>query len=101
MDAKRGDPESPSAHHDPPRSALVRVVIETNDRGPWVEDAEWVLEYEDGSTERWPNDGIAAALPALQRLEGFDNQAVIAAMVCTDNASFVVWDANRASTKPS
>lgn len=69
------------------------VTIETNDLGPWAEDAEWVLTYADGSEVRWANGSIGPALSLLQKLPGFDNAAVVRAMQCTDNERFVVWQA--------
>lgn len=72
----------------------MRVTIETNDLGPWAEDAEWVLTYADGSEVRWANEQIGPALPVLQSLPGFDNAAVVRAMQCTDNERFVVWEAS-------
>jgi hypothetical protein len=68
---------------------LVEIRIETNDQGPWVEDAEWVFVQRDGTETRFGNGQIELA--TVQALPGFDNSAVIRAMTCTDNETFVVW----------
>ena len=68
------------------------VAIETNDSGPWGSDVWWHLEvdgrlvsYAQGAT------GEGELLPLLQRLPGFDNEAVIRAMGSTDNAVFLAF----------
>ena len=68
---------------------LVEIRIETNDQGPWIEDAEWVFVQRDGTETRFGNGQIE--LSRLQVLPGFDNSAVIRAMTCTENETFVVW----------
>ena len=72
------------------------VGIRTTDEGPFLPDVFWGLHgadkkpavvYAQGAT------GEPALLEALQsRLNGFDNQKVIEAMGCTDNAFFLVWE---------
>ena len=68
------------------------VVIVTTDDGPFADDVFWVLRC--GDREEVIPDGSPASanlLETLQKLPGFDNEAVIKAMMCTDNARFVVW----------
>jgi hypothetical protein len=75
---------------------LKEVVIETNTSGPWSADVWWLLTgatpdtscaYPGGAT------GEQALLQWLQRLPGFDDKNVIAAMGSTSNARFVCWRA--------
>jgi hypothetical protein len=69
------------------------VAIETNGSGPWGYDVWTVLEGGDKRVD-WPQgatgeDGMLAELQ--RRFPGFDDDAVIAAMGCTDNGRFVCW----------
>ena len=72
---------------------LVRLVIETNDSGPWGADVWWILEdtqgkcaYPQGAT------GEEEAMDAYKRrLDGFDWEAVVDAQGSTRNARFVCW----------
>jgi hypothetical protein len=75
---------------------LKEVAIETNSSGPWGADVWWLLTgatadarcaYPGGAT------GEQSVLQWLQRLPGFDDKAVIAAMGSTSNARFVCWQA--------
>lgn len=72
--------------------ALRAVTIRTTDAGPREEDVFLVLEGA-GAACCIPQgaDGSDELLERLQRLPGFDNEAVIAAMGCTDNATFPCW----------
>jgi hypothetical protein len=65
----------------------------TTDHGPFVDDVFWLLIGEDGKGCAVPSEaeGMKALLERLQRLPGFDNEAVIAAMGSTSNARFRVW----------
>lgn len=71
---------------------LKKITIVTTDQGPYVEDVFFVLEAEKGGTivsQEW-----ACKISLLERLAefpGFDNEAVIRAMGCTDNNSFLCW----------
>ncbi|HOX45985.1 MAG TPA: hypothetical protein PK668_20450 [Myxococcota bacterium] len=72
---------------------LVRVTIRTTDQGPITEDMFWVLHAQDGTgcvvgSELSPGQGLLAW---LQRLPGFDNQAVIDASSCTEDKEFLCW----------
>jgi len=71
---------------------LQRVLIRTTDQGPFSDDVFFILETTQFTV--WipqPARGCDELLQALQRLPGFDNAAVIAAMGCTDNHVFHCW----------
>jgi hypothetical protein len=73
--------------------AVELIMIETNDSGPWGADVWTVLEG-GGKRLLWPQGatGEEGMLAEMQRrFPGFDDDAVIAAMGCTDNARFVCW----------
>jgi hypothetical protein len=72
---------------------LEAVRIRTTDAGPFADDLHWELHRRDrgvlivGSEA----EGIDALIERLQRLPGFDNEAVIAASSSTQNALFPCW----------
>jgi hypothetical protein len=73
---------------------LVEVGIVTTDEGPYSEDVFFLLltsAREAGCVVPQGAEGAEALLGHLQRLPGFDNEAVIKAMGCTSNARFVCW----------
>ena len=73
---------------------LAEVGIITTDEGPWFEDVYWILIGSDGKSGCAVPQGAEGAdslLEALQKLHGFDNEAVIKAMGSTSNAQFVCW----------
>jgi hypothetical protein len=72
---------------------LAAVSIRTTDAGPFEDDLHWELHRREGGvlTVGSETDGIDALLDRLQRLPGFDNEAVIAASSSTHNASFPCW----------
>lgn len=72
---------------------LEAVTIRTTDAGPFQDDLRWVLQSRDGRKVivGSETEGIGALLEHLQRLPGFDNEAVIAAASSTENASFPCW----------
>lgn len=73
---------------------LESVVIVTTDEGPMVEDVYWLLAARGGKSGcavPGSAEGMDALLDRLQRLPGFDNEAVIRAMACTENTTFVCW----------
>jgi hypothetical protein len=73
---------------------LDAVIIETNDTGPWGIDVWWLLFGRDGSSGCAIPQGATGEkqlLEAVQRLPGFDNAQLIAAMSCTDNRKFLCW----------
>lgn len=72
---------------------LVEVDIITTDEGPYVDDVFWILVAADGSGCAVPQEmpGSEELLRRVQALPGFDNDAVIRAMGCAENAKFVCW----------
>lgn len=77
---------------------LVRVTIDTTDQGPYIPDCFWVLTHASGREIIIENDDVDAIvmLGAIQKaLAGFDNAAVVKAMMSTDYASFLAWQKER------
>jgi hypothetical protein len=73
-------------------SDLQIVFIETTDAGPFVDDVFWVLGGNvSGCVVPSESDGMSTLLERLQRLPGFDNNAVIEAMSCAENRRFICW----------
>lgn len=76
---------------------VASVQIHTTDQGPFVEDVHWVIAPRDGSAPLvvpGGNEGVSALLDIAPRfLDRFDHEAVIEAMGCTDNRTFMVWSA--------
>lgn len=71
---------------------IVEVGIVTTDEGPWLDDFHWILLGTSGGCAVPSGaEGERELLARLQALPGFDNEAVIRASSCTENASFVVW----------
>lgn len=72
---------------------LIRgIVIQTNDSGPLGADVWWFAAGDEGSvTFPMGASGEKEALAYFQTLPGFDNHALIDAMSCTDNATFLLW----------
>jgi hypothetical protein len=81
-----------------PWANVQRVVIQTNDTGPWGSDVWWLFEGPDqlciyplGAT------GAQEALAVLpQKFPGFDDNVVIRAMGSTSNRKFVCWEQRHA-----
>lgn len=75
-------------------SEVQRVLIETNDSGPWGADVWWILEGEaKRCTYPMGATGEQEALAEYQRrFPGFDDVAVIEAMGSTSNARFTCWE---------
>jgi hypothetical protein len=72
---------------------LVEVAIRTTPEGPWQEDVFFLLTGRDGGGVAVPH-GEAVELELLgwlQALPGFDNQQVVEAMGCAEDAMFVCW----------
>jgi hypothetical protein len=70
------------------------VIIETNDTGPIGTDVWWILAGGDGKSGCIVPQGATGEqemLHALQRLNGFDNNALIEAMTCVENQRFLCW----------
>jgi hypothetical protein len=75
-----------------PWDELHAVEIRTTDAGPFFEDVFLVLDAGDrGCVIPQEAEGFGALFERLQQLPGFDNQAAISAMTCTDNATFQCW----------
>ena len=70
---------------------LVEVALVTVDEGPFDEDLFFMLGDADGHDCVVPGAQAARLLPRLQRLPGFDNQQVMRAADCIDDARFVCW----------
>src|SRR5689334_18788212 len=70
---------------------LVEVALVTVETGPFHEDLFFVLGGADGRRCSLPGAQAAQLLPRLQRLPGFDNQQVMRAADCVDDAQFVCW----------
>lgn len=80
------------------------VDLHVTSDGPFVEDVFFVLHGPPGSGVVVPS-GTAherGLLEQLQRrLPGFDNQAVIDAMLCTEDRVFRIWRRDRATGRGS
>jgi hypothetical protein len=72
---------------------LVEVAIRTTPHGPWREDVFFLLTGRDGDGCAVPHGEAVDRdlLPRLQALPGFDNEKVIEAMACAEDAIFVCW----------
>ena len=72
---------------------LRRVVIQTTDTGPLVDDVFFILETD---AERYviPQEAVGSAelLEWLQGLPRFNNDAVMEAMSCCENSEFLCWE---------
>jgi hypothetical protein len=84
------------------RWADLRIVfIETTDAGPAVDDVFWVLGGdESGCVVPSEAEGMSELLERLQRLPGFENQAVIEAMSCAENRTHLCWNRPNRSVGP-
>lgn len=68
------------------------IDIVTTDQGPFVDDVFWCLLGDDcDCIVPSETPGVQSLLGRFQSLPGFDDEAVIRAMGCTDNDRFVVW----------
>jgi hypothetical protein len=73
---------------------LREVVILTTDGGPVTEDVFFVLfgtDNKSGCCVAQGAEGADKLLEHLQKLPGFDNEAVIKAMGSTSNNRFLCW----------
>ena len=73
-----------------PIASITSVKIETNDEGPLGTDVWWIigsavdaLVFPSGAT------GEQQILQVLQQLPGFNNSAVVDAMICVEPKTFV------------
>lgn len=73
--------------------AIIGIAIETNDRGPFVEDVYWLLASKE-KVISYPSEatGTEEMLKRLQEIPTFNNERLIEAMTCTDNQTFILWD---------
>lgn len=80
---------------------LKAVLIMTTGAGPLLDDVFWVLVGESGGCVV-PSESAGAdnLLLRLQKLPGFDNEALISAMRCTEDRKFLCWQRHDA-TDPS
>ena len=71
---------------------LEKVIIFTNDTGPWGSDFWWVLEG-GGKRLALPQGatGEEFLIPFLQALPEFDNENFLRATTCTQDAAFLCW----------
>ncbi len=80
---------------------LQKVTIVTTDQGPWLEDVFFIFESKDAGVvvaQEWEQKlGLLDLMK--KKLDGIDYEQMIAAMGCTDNARFPIWDATT-SGKP-
>ena len=76
-----------------PWTDLDAVNIRTTDAGPFEDDLHWELHRRDGGVVAVGSEteGVDLMIGRLQRLPGFDNEAVIAASSSTQNALFPCW----------
>lgn len=75
-----------------PLDDLDEIGLETTDEGPFVEDVYLILQR--GATRiriGEPHPVFAQLLEHFQSLEGFDWNAVIEAMACTECCYFTCW----------
>ena len=76
-------------------SDLRAVLIQTTSAGPAVDDLFWVLvgrNAETGCVVPSEALGCDRLLERLQKLPGFDNNAVIQASQCVEEKSFLCWE---------
>lgn len=70
-----------------------RILIRTTDQGPFDDDVFFIVETS-GKNFVIPQAAAGASqlLKHFQQLLGFNNEAVINSMGCTDNKEFVCWE---------
>lgn len=75
---------------------LEEVKIVTTSDGPWFEDFYWVLKGIDSVGCIVPGEDPQAQnlLESMNKLESFDNEAVIKACGSTTEAEFLCWQKN-------
>ncbi|MBN2450223.1 MAG: hypothetical protein JXR77_07530 [Lentisphaeria bacterium] len=71
---------------------LQAVDVVTVHRGPFMVDAHWELvTSKDGVRVPMEGDGAEPLLRLLQHLDGFDQEAFLAAMSATESGRFRCW----------
>ncbi|MGZ0173932.1 MAG: hypothetical protein ACKVHE_30860 [Planctomycetales bacterium] len=74
-------------------SDVQRIVIRNTDSGPFDEDVFFCLETgEDTFVIPQGADGVPELLERMQQFPGFNNEALIDSMGCTDNKLFLCWE---------
>jgi len=74
-------------------SDVQRIVIRNTDSGPFDEDVFFCLETgEDTFVIPQGADGMPELLERMQQFPGFNNEALIDSMGCTDNKLFLCWE---------
>jgi hypothetical protein len=74
---------------------LQEVRIITTDEGPFVDDVYWLLiGGGTGCAVPSESEGAQELLQRFQKLPGFNNDVVILAMGCAENAQYVCWKRN-------
>ena len=70
-----------------------RILMRTTDQGPFDDDVFFIVEVT-GKTFVIPQaaPGASEMLEHFQQLPGFNNEAVIDSMGCTDNKEFLCWE---------
>jgi hypothetical protein len=83
----------PDGRHETVGWDLVEVAIRATPQGPWQEDVFFLLTGRDGGGVAVPHGEAVQGdlLGWLQALPGFDNQQVVEAMGCAEDAMFVCW----------
>lgn len=77
---------------------LKAILLENTDEGPFLPDVFWILVGEkSGCLIPQGAVGEMELLTEMQKLSGFDNNAVIESAGCTDNRKFLCWEKSRAS----
>jgi hypothetical protein len=75
-----------------PIESIQTIQIKTTDRGPLFEDFFIVIETKNRVIRIAQEvEGFGELLSELQKLSGFDNETVIKAASCVENAVFNVW----------
>ncbi|MBN2193225.1 MAG: hypothetical protein JW751_10455 [Polyangiaceae bacterium] len=75
-------------------SDLHEVGILTTDEGPFVDDVIWMLLDSTGKAGcAIPSNapGMETLVARIHELPGFNSEAVLAAMVSTENTKFLCW----------
>lgn len=69
------------------------IVIRTTDKGPFDEDVFFVLEAgKDTFVIPQEADGVTDLVERIQQLPGFNNEALIESMGCTERKLFLCWE---------
>jgi hypothetical protein len=78
-------------------SELTKVEIFTTDEGPWWDDVFWVLWSGDEGCVL-PNELGTNILEHINHLPGLSTETLIAAMGCTSNGRFLIWELDQTGT---